>query len=200
MGETLVRDSRLMAGEQARGENAHVCLPVLHFSAESSPAALGGDILDEGDTPRDGLDRDQVDTDDDRVLLRHLLGRDLQPTSRSGTQIDDTFGRGEKVVFAVQLDELEGGTGAVALFSVREGEGEEEIKLAGEGGATGATDLRGLTWQVGTWREVHPGGKAQSQSLWLCVRYWERCAPLVKTSCGGAECQYSEAGSCTLQG
>lgn len=103
--------------------NAHVCLPVLHFSAESPPAALGGNVLDEGDTPRNGLDRDQVDTDDDRVLLRHLLGRDLQPTSRGGTQINDAFGRGEKVVFAVQLNKLEGGTGAVALLSAWRGRG-----------------------------------------------------------------------------
>ena len=121
MGETFVR-VRGRWRESKQGVNAHVCLPVLHLGAESPPAALSGNVLDEGDTSRDGLDRDQVDTNDDRVLLRHLLGGDLQPTSRGGTQIDDAFGRGQKVVFAVELDELEGGTGAVALLSARRGE------------------------------------------------------------------------------
>lgn len=45
-----------------------------------------------------------------------MLGCDLQPTSGSSTQIDAAPCIFEDVVFAVELYELEGGSGTVALF------------------------------------------------------------------------------------
>lgn len=45
-----------------------------------------------------------------------MLGSDLQPTARSSTQIDAAPGIFEDVVFAVELCELEGSSGTVALF------------------------------------------------------------------------------------
>ena len=45
-----------------------------------------------------------------------MLGSDLQPTTWSSTQIDAASCLFEEVVLLVELDELEGGTRAVALL------------------------------------------------------------------------------------
>jgi hypothetical protein len=52
-------------------------------------------------------------------LLRHLLRGNLKPTSGRGTQIDNATSIGEEVILAVELDELESGTGAVTLLPGR---------------------------------------------------------------------------------
>jgi hypothetical protein len=69
----------------------------------------------EGDCFRDWFDRGKIHADDER-LLGHDLRCDLQPGAGRGAQIDKTFGILEEGVLLVELDQLEGGTGTVALF------------------------------------------------------------------------------------
>ena len=56
-------------------------------------------------------------TNDD-AIWGHILAGDLQPTSRSGTQVYTTSCRFQEVVLFVQLYQLERRTSSVALFPV----------------------------------------------------------------------------------
>lgn len=55
-------------------------------------------------------------TDYDTVN-RHILARNLQPTTRRSTEIDTTSCGFQERVFLVELYKLEGRTSAVALLS-----------------------------------------------------------------------------------
>ena len=56
---------------------------------------------------------------DNNAVYRHVLARDLQPTSWCSTQIDTTSRGLKEGVLFVELNELEGGTGTVPLLPVR---------------------------------------------------------------------------------
>ncbi len=54
---------------------------------------------------------------DNNAVRRHILACNLQPTTRSSAQINDTSRGFEEGVFLVELNKLEGRTGAIALLS-----------------------------------------------------------------------------------
>ena len=157
-GDESVSGRGRKEGSQSEGKgDAHVGLPVLHLGAESTPARLGRDVLDERDAARDGLDGDEVDADDDRVLLRHLLGGDLKPSSGRGAQVDDALGAGEEVVLAVELDELEGGTGTVALLPGGRRGGVSSARRRGTARCGGTTHLASMYLRARTTRTGQQG-------------------------------------------
>ena len=59
------------------------------------------------------LDLYQIHTDYN-TGYRHVVTSNLQPSSRSSTQIDQHSGLLEKVVLSIQLDQLEGRSRSVA--------------------------------------------------------------------------------------
>ena len=63
----------------------------------------------------DGSDGKQIDAKHNRTN-RHILGRNLAPSAWSCTQVHTNARLGQKVEPLVDLDELERGTGAVALI------------------------------------------------------------------------------------
>ena len=96
--------------------DSHIGLPILDLGPDAPPTLFGGDILYKGDTPRDRLDGHEIHSQNDGIG-GHILRRDLEPSSRGGTQINHASGRRQKVVLLVELHQFEGRTGAVALFS-----------------------------------------------------------------------------------
>lgn len=61
------------------------------------------------------LDGRKINTDDERTS-RHAFCGDLAPRTGRSAQIDQDLALLEEVVLLVELDQLEGGTGAVALL------------------------------------------------------------------------------------
>jgi hypothetical protein len=92
-----------------------VGLPCLEVAANGRAALVGGNVALKGDCFRNGLNWRKIDTND-QTLDRHGLGGDLHPRTGRGTQIDETSRLLEEAILLVQLDQLEGGTGAVALL------------------------------------------------------------------------------------
>lgn len=55
----------------------------------------------------------------DHAVGWHVLGCNLKPAPGCRAEIDTAAGRLEKSIFLVELDELEGRAGAVALLSLK---------------------------------------------------------------------------------
>jgi len=114
----VLRESILNPGSTDVGRTVvddSVGLPCLEVATNGRAALVGGNVALEGDCFRDGLDWRKIDTND-QTLDRHGLGGDLHPRTGRGTQIDKTSRLLEEAIFLVQLDQLEGGTSAVALL------------------------------------------------------------------------------------
>lgn len=79
-----------------------VGLEMLQVALQRGPTSLGGDVADESVNAGDGTDGVEVDPDDEGLLRAVLLG-DLEPSSGSGTQVDDDSGFGQEVVLSVQM-------------------------------------------------------------------------------------------------
>ena len=93
----------------------HVRLGTLHLLAHDAAALLGGDVRDVRDYVADGPDGEEVDGNNEG-LSGHGLGADLGEAARGGAEVDADLRFLEEVVLLVDLDQLEGGTGAVPLL------------------------------------------------------------------------------------
>jgi hypothetical protein len=92
-----------------------VCLQMFDVTPDSRAALVGRDVALERNDSWDWLDRSEIHGDDEGVR-RHDLSSDLTPRAWRSTEIDYDLGPLQEVVFAIELDQLERRTGAVALF------------------------------------------------------------------------------------
>eukprot|EP00760_Papus_ankaliazontas_P036118 PhM_4_TR8203/c0_g1_i1/m.15826 len=92
-----------------------LCLLSLQCVQDLFARLIGVDVACDGFAPGDGLNGDQIDADDCRRHW-HVLGTDLHPATWGGAQVDHSIGLIEEAVLSVELHELEGGAGAVALL------------------------------------------------------------------------------------
>ena len=74
-----------------------------------------GDIADEALAAGNGFDRVQVDTDFD-TAHRHVFFGHLKPATGRSAQVDQDIGVVEELIFAIQLNELEGSSGTETSF------------------------------------------------------------------------------------
>ena len=82
---------------------------------ELRAATLRGDVVHEGGTSADGFDGGEIYADDGGGH-GHVLDGNLEPTARRRAQIHRRARAAEKVIFPVELDELEGGARAEPLL------------------------------------------------------------------------------------
>lgn len=78
-------------------------------------AGRGGDIALEAGGSWYFFDGIEIDSDDGGVH-GHAFSSDLHPSSWCCAKIDENIGSGEEVVLAVELDELVGRSGTIALL------------------------------------------------------------------------------------
>jgi hypothetical protein len=95
--------------------HANVQLPALEILAEEGAAVLGRDIGHVRLVAGDRLDGVEVDTDDEGAD-GHGLNGDLSPTTRGSAEIKKAAGVAEEAILVVQVNQLEGGAGAVSMF------------------------------------------------------------------------------------
>lgn len=105
----------MRAGLCLKEIHLHIGFPGLESGAQSRSALFRCDILDKCDNVGQGLDRGQIDTNNQTADGHHLCG-DLQPSSWGSTQIDEDLGSLQEVVLFVELDQLERRTGTITLF------------------------------------------------------------------------------------
>lgn len=88
---------------------------LVHKLLDGGSAALGGDVLLDGEGATYGSDGEEVDAEDE-AADGDMSDCDLHPSSRGGAEVEDGAGGGEEAELGVELEELEGGTGAKALL------------------------------------------------------------------------------------
>lgn len=87
----------------------------IHEALDGGSAFRCGDILDERMGATNGADREEVDTDD-KGADGGVADCDLNPPSRGGAEVEYGASGGEESILGIELEELEGGTRAVALL------------------------------------------------------------------------------------
>ena len=85
----------------------------LELALDGAPALLRRDVLLQRDAPLEGLDGRAVDADARRVL-GHVLPRHLHPRTRRRAQVEHALGGAQEGVLLLELQQLEGGSRAVA--------------------------------------------------------------------------------------
>mmetsp|Transcript_18216 Transcript_18216/g.35785 ORF Transcript_18216/g.35785 Transcript_18216/m.35785 type:complete len:306 (-) Transcript_18216:133-1050(-) len=95
----------------------NISLVATHLLTNLLTACIRGNILLENSTSSNGLDGQQINTNNLTLgALRNTLGQNLKPTSRSGTEINHTGCVLEQIILAVQLDDLKTRTSSVSLL------------------------------------------------------------------------------------
>lgn len=87
----------------------------LDFLSELFVAGRGGDIALEAGGSWYFFDGIEIDSDNGGVH-GHAFSSHLHPSSWGCAKIDENIGSGEEVVLAIELDELVGSSGTVALL------------------------------------------------------------------------------------
>lgn len=88
---------------------------LVHELLDGGSAALGGDVLLDGEGATYGSNGEEIDAEDE-AADGDMSDGDLHPSSGGGAEVEDCAGGGEEAELGVELEELEGGTGAEALL------------------------------------------------------------------------------------
>lgn len=86
-----------------------------HESLDGGAAGGGGDVGGEGEGAAEGADGDEIDAKEEGPD-GGASGCDLEPASGRGAEVEEGAGGGEEPELGVELEELEGGSGSVALL------------------------------------------------------------------------------------
>ena len=90
-------------------------IPGFQLFLELSTTLVSGNVCCKGDDVGDGLDGHQINPND-QMRHGHVLCSDLQPPSRRSTQIHKHSRTFQEIILFVQLHELKGRSGSVALL------------------------------------------------------------------------------------
>lgn len=87
----------------------------VHKALDGGAASGRGDVLDQGMGATDGADREEIDADDEGAD-RGMANGDLEPPTGGGAEVEDGASGGQEAVFRIELQQLEGRTGAITLL------------------------------------------------------------------------------------
>lgn len=88
---------------------------LVHELLDGGSAALGGDVLLDGEGAAYGANGEEIDAEDE-AADGDMADGDLHPTAGGGAEVEDGAGGGEEAELGIELEELEGGTGAITLL------------------------------------------------------------------------------------